>query len=755
MLHKLFGASQAKRLTTCVVAIASIPLLGGCDDVPNAVHSEKEISSNTLFTPFSGRSPKHLDPTSSYSSDETPYTYSIYEPLYQYHYLKRPYELIPRAASSVVKPKYLDKDGRELPENAPAEDIYLSVYEIPVKKGIFYAPHPAFAKDSDGKLVNHHLPPEVIKNLRNPLDLKEKGTRELTAEDYVYGIKRIANPRIISPVYGTMVNYLPGLKEFSEKVRTYDKELRKNLQPTDRDFPFLDLRKIEMAGVSAPEPHLLRIEVKGKYPQFSNWLAMTFFAPIPWEAESFYAQKGMAQNNLSLNYWPVGTGPYMLVESIENRRHVMERNPNFRKTELYPCEGEASDEKAGHLKDCGKPLPFIDRIEISAEKESVPLRTKFLQGYYDSPQIERLDNGQGFLIGMADSAEKEKEYKEKKLQFPQTVEAHNTYFGFNWLDPVVGEGNTPEQKEKNRKLRQAIAIAMDWEEYIQIFEKGLAQPAHGPLPPGLFGYDAHGVAAFNPYVYKKLKDGTVVRKSLDEAKKLLAEAGYPDGRDEKTGEPLVLNLDFQSAASPATKAVLDWYQKQFAKIGIQLDIRATDYNRFQDKVITGNHQLFLWGWLADYPDAENFLFLLYGPNAKSKTGGSGENASNYQNEEFDRIFEKMRFMDDGPEKKKAIEKLVAIAQKDAPWSFGYFPTSAAAFQQWVHNGKPTQIVRNHIQYLKIDPQTRLEKIREWNKPVYWPLFLMILAACSLVIPAVVLHKRREAKTARYAEENKQ
>ena len=91
-----------------------------------------------------------------------------------------------------------------------------------------------------------------------------------------------------------------------------------------------------------------------------------------------------------------------------------------------------------------------------------------------------------------------------------------------------------------------------------------------------------------------------------------------------------MNLDFQAAASPSTKAVLDWYQKQFAKIGIQLDIRGTDYNRFQDKVISGNHQLFLWGWLADYPDAENFLFLLYGPNAKSKTGGSGENASNYQ-----------------------------------------------------------------------------------------------------------------------------
>ncbi len=731
-----------------LISIISALLLTSCGPIPNSVHSIKEIGSNTLFTPFSGRSPKHLDPTSSYSSDETPFTYSIYEPLFQYHYLKRPYELIPRSAQMVPAPVYLDKSGNRLPSDAPNKEVAVSVYEIPIKQGIMFAPHPAFAKNEKGELVNLNLPTKVTEELRNPNDLPDKGTRELIAEDFVYSIKRLANPRIISPVFGTMVSHIPGLEQLSSEVRSYDKKLREGIPATERDLPFLDFRKFKLEGVSAPEKYLLRIEVRGKYPQFPNWLAMTFFAPIPWEAEAFYAQKGMAKNNLSLNYWPVGTGPYMLVESIENRKHVMQRNPLFRKTELYPCEGEPGDKEKGYLKDCGKPLPFIDRIVISAEKESVPLRTKFLQGYYDSPQIERLDNGQGFLIGMADSKEKEEEYKSKKLQFPKTVEAHNTYFGFNWLDPVIGEGNTPEQKEKNRKLRQAIAIAMDWEEYIQIFEKGLASPAHGPLPPGLFGHDTDKAAGFNPYVYNKTEDGRIVRKSLEEAEKLMAEAGYPGGRDEKTGKPLVLNLDFQAAASPATKSVLDWYQKQFAKLGIQLDIRATDYNRFQDKVINGNHQLFLWGWLADYPDAENFLFLLYGPNAKSKTGGSGENASNYQNKEYDAIFEKMRYMTDGPEKAEAINRLIEIVQEDAPWSFGYFPTSAAAFHQWVSNGKPTQIVRNHIQYLRIVPALRVEKIKEWNKPVYWPLIVIVGLLALLVIPAYRLHKKRERMTAR-------
>src|SRR3546814_7692202 len=96
----------------------------------------------------------------------------------------------------------------------------------------------------------------------------------------------------------------------------------------------------------------------------------------------------VCSSDLSLNTWPVGTGPYMLVESIVNRRHVLQRNPNFR-GEPYPCQGEPGDRQAGLLDDCGKLTPFVDRVVFSMEKESVPLMGKFLQGYYDIPQIER------------------------------------------------------------------------------------------------------------------------------------------------------------------------------------------------------------------------------------------------------------------------------------------------------------------------------------------------------------------------------
>ncbi len=729
-----------------LAALALLVLLPACDRVTNSPNESGAEKTNTVFTPFTERSPKYLDPTSSYSNDETPYTYGIYEPLYGYHYLKRPYQLAPRAAEAIAEPKFLDKDGRELPADAPGEQIAESVYDIKIKPGIRFAPHPAFARDEKGGYLYHSLSAADTADKRKISDFAATGTRELTAHDYVYSIRRLATPRIKSPSFSLMSEYIVGLKDYGERMVAADKELRKGLAATERDLPMLDFRDYAFEGAQALDDHTLRIRIKGKYPQFKYWLAMTFFSPIPWEAEKFYSQPGMAKNNLTLNYWPVGTGPFMLTEFVENRRHVLERNPNFR-GEPYPCDGEPGDAEKGYLADCGKLTPFVDRVVFKIEKESVPMQSKFLQGYYDSPQIERLDQAQDFLIGAADSAKKEREYREKKLKFPRSVEANNWYLGFNWLDPVVGGGKTPAEAEKNRKLRQAISIALDWSEHIAIFEKGQGIEAHGPLPPGLFGWRDDGPSAFNPVVYQKGADGKVERRSLAEAKQLLAEAGYPEGRDAKSGKPLVLNFDYQRAMTPSTKALMDWYQKQFAKLGIQLEIRATDYNRFQDKMNKGSVQIYFWGWLADYPDAENFLFLLYGPNAKALTAGNGENNSNYKNPEFDKLYDKMKFLDDGPEKQATVDRMIEIVQQDAPWAFGYFPTSAAAFHQWVYNGKPTQIVRNHIQYLRIDPALRAQKIAEWNKPTWWPVVLIALGLAAVLVPAVRTYRRRERETA--------
>jgi ABC-type oligopeptide transport system substrate-binding subunit len=157
--------------------------------------------------------------------------------------------------------------------------------------------------------------------------------------------------------------------------------------------------------------------------------------------------------------------------------------------------------------------------------------------------------------------------------------------------------------------------------------------------------------------------------------------------------------------------------------------------------------MFLGGWLADYPDAENFLFMLYGPNSKAKTDGNGENNANYQSPQFDALFDRMKVLDDGPQKQQLIDEMVQIVQKDAVWSFGYWPTSAAAYHQWIYNGKPTQIVRNHISYLRLDADLRAAKIREWNYPVWWPLPLLGAALLLALWPAWRIWRRRERETA--------
>ncbi len=720
-------------LTACVPESADTPI--------NSPYAQGAEQDNALYTAFAQRSPKFLDPARSYSTDETPYTYNIYEPLYGYHYLKRPYALIARTASAVVEPQFVDAQGQVLPANTPVSAIAESVYDIPIRSGILFAPHPVFARESDGKFSYWPLKAESLQDKFAITDFKKTGTRELTAYDYVYAFRRLASPRVASPIFSTLAEHVVGMGAYGTRLRELDAALRKDLPAGARDLPWLDLRDIGFSGVEALDPYTLRIRVKGLYPQFKYWLAMTFVAPIAWEADRFYSQPGMAKQNLSLNNWPVGTGPYMMGESIQNRRHVLLRNPNFR-GEPYPCEGESGDRAAGLLDDCGKMTPFIDRIVFNMEKESIPLQGKFMQGYYDIPQADRGDTGVAMLVAAGDSTEKAALYAKHGIKLPTTVEAQMQYFGFNWKDPVVGLGDTPEQQIRNRKLRQALSIAYNWEEYVAIFENDQAQVAYGPVPPGILGYQA-GLAGINRVVYD-VKDGKPVRKSLDEAKRLLAEAGYPNGRNEKTGEPLVLHFDATGGAG-GSSPTLDWMRRQFSHIGVQLDIRATDYNRFQEKMARGVAQMYLWGWVADYPDAENFLFLLYGPNIKAEKGG--ENASNYVNAEYDALFEKMRDLPDGHEKEQVIARMTTILQNDAPWMFGIFPKSGGAFQQWVGNAKPTQMVRNTLQYLKVDSALRTRKVNEWNTPVWWPLGLLALFLALIIWPAWLALRRQDRQTA--------
>ena len=707
---------------TCLVAIF---LLSGCGQAWNDPYPAADAGRNILYTAFIDR-PKHLDPAQSYTEDEVTFTAQIYEPPLQYHYLRRPYELVPTTLEQVPVPRFFDTSGRELPPDAPAERIAESVYELKLKPGIRFQPHPAFAVDSRGQ--PEYWAKNEIPERQTMADFPKTGSRELTADDYIYQIKRLAHPRLHSPIFGMMADKIVGLKELGD-----------SLQQAARDLPpdqWLDLDAYPLAGVDKIDSHTWRIRIKGKYPQFLYWLAMPFFAPVPREVDRFYAQPGMASRNLTLDWWPVGTGPYMLTENDPNRRMVLTRNPNYH-GQTYPCDGEPGDREAGLLTDCGQPLPFIDQAVFTREKEAIPYWNKFLQGYYDASGISSDSFDQAVRVNVGGDVALTDEMREKGIRLLTSVKASTFYMGFNMLDPVIG-GLNP----RATKLRQAISIAIDQEEFISIFQNGRGIAAQGPLPPGIFGYEP-GEPGINHVVYDWV-DGRLKRKSVAVAKQLVAEAGYPNGRDEKTGEPLVVNLD-TTGGGMGEKSRLDWLTRQFAKIDIQLVVRSTDFNRFQDKIRKGNVQLYYLGWNADYPDPENFFFLLDGREGKVAKGG--ENASNYANPEFDRLFVQMKNMDNTPARLAIIRQMNHILHHDAPWVYGLHPKSYTLSHRWLKNRKPNDVGNNTLKYQRIIPVDREKARREWNSPVIWPIALGGLILLLIIVPVVIGYRRRERRAA--------
>lgn len=700
--------------------------LSACSAPWNDPYPAHEADANALYTAFTER-PKHLDPAVSYTEDEIAFTAQIYQPPLQYHYLKRPYTLIPATVEAVPQPHYYDAQGRSLPDDAPVEAIAESVYELRLRPGIRYQPHPAFALTPDGQ--PRYVGDNVAAGRQAIGDFPETGTRELVAADYIYQMKRLAHPRLHSPIFGMMADKIVGLKALGEQLEAVARK-----QPK---AAWLDLDAYPLAGVTEVDRYTWRIRIRGKYPQFAYWLAMPFFAPVPREVDRFYAQPGMADRNLTLDWWPVGTGPYYLSENDPNRRMVLRRNPLF-SGETYPCEGEPEDRAAGLLDDCGKPLPFIDAAIFTREKEAIPYWNKFLQGYYDASGIASDSFDQAVRVNVGGDVALTEEMQAKGIRLLTSVKPSTFYMGFNMLDPVVGG-----LSERSTKLRQAISIAIDQEEFISIFQNGRGLAAQSPLPPGIFGYET-GEAGMNPVVYD-WRDGHAQRKPVDIARRLLAEAGYPNGRDAGTGEPLLLNLDTTSGGM-GEKSRLDWLTRQFAKIDVQLVVRSTDFNRFQDKIRKGNVQLYYLGWNADYPDPENFFFLLHGEEAR--VGKGGENASNYANPEFDRLFARMKHMDNGPARLTLVRQMNRLLQHDAPWVFGLHPKSYTLGHRWLKNRKPNDVGNNTLKYQRIDVADRARARAEWNRPVVWPLLAGGLLLVAAVLPAWLGYRRRERRVSR-------
>lgn len=695
--------------------------LAGCEDyaVWNDPYPARDEKANILYLSFT-EAPKRLDPATAYLNNEIQIISQIYEAPLQYHYLLRPYTIIPQTLIQMPEIHYFDINDKLLPATAKEEQIAYTLYNLRIKPGIYYQPHPAFAQDENGQYLYHHLSPEELADKSTLSDFPKQGTRELIAEDYIYQIKRLAAPYTFSPISTFMQEYIVDLTEYSAQLQQVF---------ANAPAPYIDLRQYPFKGVEIIDRYTYQIKIYGKYPQFLNWLTTHFFAPMPWEADVFYHQRGLASHNITLNWYPIGTGPYMLTENNPNQHMILSRNPHYH-GDTFPTEGMPEDEAEGLLTLAGQSLPFLDGVVFTLEKESIPQWSKFLQGYYDYLRLDMDSFEQAVQID-AQGLELSNNIKDKNFKLYSRSSAAVYYWGFNMLDPVVG-GYT----EKARKLRKAISLVVDMQEYANIFLNTLAEVGYGPLPPDIFGYEA------GQKVSAKRKNMSM-NERLTYAKKLLAEAGYPNGRHAKTGEPLVLSYDVVAKGSPDEKARFGWMRKQLNKLGIQVEVRATQLSRFQQKMRTGTLQLYFWTWLADYPDPENFLFLFYSPSAAAINGGS--NRSNYQNAQYDALFKKMKNMEDTPERLAIIQQMLQILEKDTPWFAMVYPSTFTIDQNWVSPMKPSDMVRNNIKYQKIDPSLRDAKRLEWNPPLLWPFVSIIIFMLLLAVPVVINYYRQQFK----------
>jgi peptide/nickel transport system substrate-binding protein len=663
------------------VRFAALLLLAAaaCSNDPYpAADSDRKI----LYRAYS-QAPKTLDPAIAYTTDDHEVTSPVYDTLLQYHYLERPYRLIPGLAEEIPSPRTLP-DGRV-------------AYTIRLRPDLVYAPDPCFELGASGAR-----------------------TRRIVADDVAFELMRLADPMVGSPVVSTFAR-VAGFTELGRRL-TERREADPAFAKERIDRQYRAVGGIE--GVRVLSEREVEIVLTEPFPQILYWFAMEFTTPIPWEAVAYYDGE---DGRPFFAEHPVASGPFR-VDRYDKRNHISlvkneswygVRHPEWRAPgATYPAEGSAADRAAGLLdpQAVGRPLPFVDRVELYLEKEPTSAFNKFLQGYYDQSRIieERFDQ-------IVPEGNLSPEMAALGVQLTKSIVPGVYYLGFNMDDRVVGSPN----EQRGRLLRQAMSLAIDAREFIRIFMNNRGIVAETPLPLGLFGHDA---ALPNPFR----------EPDLEKANELLRQAGYPGGIDPETGKPVRLTFD---TADTTARGLLryQFFVDAWRRLGLDVQIAATNYNQFQDKIRRGAYQIFFWGWIADYPDPENFLALLWGPLGKSKSGG--ENTANFANPEYDRLFVAMRDLPDGPERTDLIRRMVEIVEVERPWIELFYPEDYELFHGWLENVKPLGMSFSTLKYKDVDPLRRAELREAWNEPILWPAYALAALVVAAVVPGVVTYLR--------------
>ena len=546
----------------------------------------------------------------------------IFDSLLEYDYLARPAKLKPRAAAALPE---VSADG--------------TTFTFHIKRGVYFTPDPAFR----GK------------------------RRELVAQDYVYSIKRLLDPKLTSQWLFLVEGKIRGADALMAEAK---KTLR-----FDYDRP--------IEGLVALDRYTLRIRLNNTDFGFPYVLALQATAAVAREVREYYGDDFHAH--------PVGTGPYLLKEWVRGSRIVLEANPDFRE-ETFDSEGgddAYSKEIAANLR--GKKIPIVGRIEIYVIEEAQPRWLSFLNGEHDYIRPLPEEFAQIAMPGGALAPN----LRKKGLRTTPDEVAYTTYTTFNLLPEIDGRRNDVGGYSPERvALRRAIAMAFRIDEQIAILDKHQSTRAYSPLPPAVAGYDPKFVSPtleYNPAKAKALLDmfGFVDRDG----------DGYRENPD---GSP----LSFEHASIPTVRERQrnELWKKSMDDIGVRVTFgKVEKLPELRKQAQLGKVQSFSYGWIADYPDGENFLQLFW----KASIGQT--NYAMFDLPEYNALYEKAKLLPDGPGRNALYGRMVKLILVYVPWMVETYKAQNIVMQPWLLNYKKHPFATEPWRYLDIDLDRRAKR----------------------------------------------
>ncbi len=484
--------------------------------------------------------------------------------------------------------------------------------------------------------------------------------RELVARDIEYSIKRFRDPRYASPYEWLFEHKIVGLDAVAEAAK------KSGRLDYDARVPGLEVRDRYTISIKLLEPDF----------NFLYVLAMPNVVPVAREVIEAYGDDTMAH--------PVGTGPFVLKDWVRRSKIVLERNPNHRGYELDPRHADPSDEWDRRAIDDlrGRRLPLLDRVEIFPIEEEQPRFLAWVNrehDYLDETPAE-------FVEQVLPNGRLAPAFARQGVGVFREEQPEITYDVFNLEDPVVG-GYGPEKVA----LRRALVMAHDRNQEIGILRKGQAIAAQSPVPPGVVGYDAGFRAAQQDHDPARAKALLDLYGYMDRDGDGWREA--PDGRR--------LEIDYKyNAGSQSNRQLAELWVKSAAAVGVRISASAVQFVDLLNDKRAGKFQMAGSAWIADYPDAQNFLQLFYGPN----TGQSNE--ARFRHEPFDRLYRQSLAVPDGPQRNALYREMNRLILAYAPWRLGVHRVFNHLLYPWVKGYKKHPILYTNFKYLDLDVAAR-------------------------------------------------